>query len=268
MTVTTEAYVPGCFVMLKSFLQHHDDWNEPVIVVHDGLTDASQQRLLALSPLIELVTPGADIAVRVDRLAEAIPQMSATLARFLSLEGLRPRRAGRVLLIDADTLFLAPLGAFLGPVEGVRAVGDGCMLRGRARSLDDFTETNPAPGTLYPTFNAGLVLLAGESINQANFASLLDLLDPALFQRSRCGLHDQLLLNLRFADRVELASWRYNLLLRHHALILRKEVLAPDAIVMVHFNTREKPWHFDPNSEMNRRDPLWNWAVKKWREYR
>ena len=50
LTVATDGFVPGTFVMVRTFLKHHPRFDGDVVVVHDGLSDASREVLAASFP--------------------------------------------------------------------------------------------------------------------------------------------------------------------------------------------------------------------------
>ena len=264
VTVATESFVPGACVMFASFLRFHPDFQGELVTITDGLSVESKASLHAISPRIRIVQAGQDLVERIVRLGEAVPGLSATSGRFLSLEALRPAGADRVLFCDSDTLFLAPIDSLFQCNEDVTAAGDGCFLRGLARDRDTLAETARGPGRLNHTFNAGVMLFGPNALTGSDFNAALAELSVQRFTRLECGLHDQAIYNLIFAERAKHVDWRYNYLLKHRALIERAEPVAPRNIRVLHFNQRLKPWKLSPEKVATYQDPFRRWATAQW----
>lgn len=264
VTVATENFVPGACVMFASFLRFHPDFQGELLVITDGLSVTAQASLNAVSPRIRTLQAGDDLLERIARLEEAIPALSATSGRFLSLEVLRPAGAERILFCDSDTLFLAPIDLMFESDEDVTAVGDGCFLRGRARDPDTLAEISRGPGQLNQTFNAGVMLFGPDALTGDDFRKALTALSEQRFSKLECGLHDQAIYNLVFAGRVGRVDWSFNYLLKHRQLIERLEPVAPRNIRVLHFNQRIKPWDLSPEQVATIDDPFRRWAAMQW----
>ncbi|WP_321327377.1 glycosyltransferase [uncultured Parasphingorhabdus sp.] len=265
VTVATESFVPGACVMFASFLRFHPDFQGQLITITDGLSNTSEAALRRVSPRIRIVPAGQDLIERIARLADAIPGLSETSGRFLSLEVLRPSGAERVLFCDSDTLFLGPIHSMFDSKSDVIATGDGCFLRGQARDAVTLAEVERGPGRLNHTFNAGVMLFGQPSLTGDDFSRALTELSELRFNKLECGLHDQAIYNLVFADRVRHVDWSHNYLLKHRMLIERREPVVPRDIRVLHFNQRTKPWNLSAEQIALFRDPFFRWATMQWR---
>lgn len=264
VTVATENFVPGASVMFASFLRFHPDFQGELVTITDGLSASAQASLRAVSPRIKIVKAGDDLLERIDLLREAIPAIAPTSGRFLSLEVLRPAGSKRVLFCDSDTLFLGSIDLMLDTDQDVTAVGDGCFLRGRARDRQTLAEVAPKPGRLNRTFNAGVMLFGPHALTGDDFDTALAELSEQRFGKLECGLHDQAIHNLVFADRVQHVNWSFNYLVKHRSLIEKLEPVAPRDIRVLHFNRGTKPWDLSREQVSKFSDPFQKWAVMQW----
>lgn len=264
VTVATEEFIPGACVMFASFLRAHPGFQGELVTITDGLSAEAKRTLHAVSPSIEILQAGEDLLERIIRLREAVPGLYETSGRFLSLEALRPAGSERVLFCDSDTLFLGPIDMMIDSDAAVTAAGDGCFLRGRARDRDTLAEVAPGSGRLNSTFNAGVMLFGPDALTGNDFDAALGELSEQRFGKLECGLHDQAIYNLVFADRHQRVDWSFNYLLKHRALIERAEPVAPGKIRVLHFNQRVKPWNLSAERIAAIRDPFRKWAVMQW----
>lgn len=263
-TVATESFLPGTRVLIASFLKHHPGFDGDILVIHDGLPSGHIARLQALSSTVKPVLIGEDIASRVEALARQLPSIAPTRARFYSLEAIRPHGYDRVLFCDSDMVFLGPVTELFDGPSDIRAVGDGCLLRGKARDAETFAECDAGEDTITNTFNAGLVRFGPAALTGTDFTAILERLDVRWFSTLKCGLHDQALLNHQFRNRVQLESWRYNFLLRHRQLVLARESFRLTDIRVLHFNLTRKPWQTQNDQDGASPDPLMEWALRNW----
>lgn len=264
VTVATEAFVPGARVMFASFLRTHPGFQGELVVIHAGLSDLAIGSLKAISPRLRMVHAGSDLVDRMGDLARAIPGISATSNRFLSLEALRQTSAQRVLLCDSDIVFLKPVTALLESTCDVAAVGDGCFLRGNGRDPRTLAEGPARAGALSQTFNAGIMALGRNALTGADFEAALAEMSVERFAQLQGGLHDQAIYNLIFDGRMQLFDWRYNYLLKHHDLIQSRRPVARNDIRVLHFNQGAKPWTVSTNQIAAIVNPMRQWAMFQW----
>ena len=138
LTVATDGFVPGTFVMVRTFLKHHPRFDGDVVVVHDGLSDASREVLAASFPRLRFEPVSAGLRDRVARLCAVCPEIGARRASFWFLDALRPRGYHKVLCCDGDLLFRASVEALFDSPEALLCCRDQFSLRGLARDAVTF----------------------------------------------------------------------------------------------------------------------------------
>lgn len=244
-TVTTPSFLPGTLVTLGSFLNQHPGFDGDLIVIHDGLPEADRQSLAAL-PRLRLEPVSLELRARLERLTDAHPQLASRLARFHSLEAFRLGGYGKVLFLDSDLLFRAPVDDLFDRPEPLICCGDGAFYRGHVRDAETFRESAAqidAPA-LERTFNAGFLLIDAELLRGTCYADLLALVTPESWRNAGTPHTDQILYNRYFDGRQTLVGATYDYLLAHARDIRAHEGLSPEEAKVLHFNMRAKPWQF------------------------
>ena len=259
VTVATEAFVPGTRVLLGSFLRHHPRFAGDVVVIHDALSQAAQDRLNAVSDRVRFEPVSAALKDRLARLCAAHPAFARGLEYFYALEAFRLPGYRKVLFYDSDVLVRAPVDdlfeadALLSCCPDRVALGGG---RRDARTFEPLPPADPAspdaPG-LTDTFNSGFLLFDGRLAEGGCYADLLAMIAPDTWPGPDAPHTDQFLLNRYFAGRHTLISSTYNYLLASTAAIRARESLTPERAKVLHFNDPVKPWA--PDALLR-----WGWA--------
>ena len=249
-TVTSDAFVPGTFVTVGSFLLRHPWFKGDVLVLHHGLSEAGRETLAAF-PQVQLRAVSPDLANRVAQLGEALPQFRRPvnrLPRFYSLEAFRLDGYRKVLFCDSDVLFNAPVDELFSRAEPLLCAGDQPCIRGYGRDCDTFgwVPAN-APNAYLRTFNAGFLLIDRALTAGPCHADLLAMIRPQTWRNvpDVGAVTDQLLLNQYFAGRQTLIEPTYNYLMSPSAFLKRWHGLELKNAKVLHFNGIAKPWQMD-----------------------
>ena len=248
VTATSDDFVPGTLAMLGTFLKCHPGFDGDILVLHDGLSDASQGALLPLFKRLRFKTIASELKRRLKGLSAAVPRLRGRLAHFHSLEAFRLRGYRKVLFCDSDLLFRASVQELLDADEALICCGDSPQVRGLARDAATYLPAPmpaPAAGREQPlrrTFNSGLLVIDAQLTQGTAYADLLAMLTPEAWANARVSISDQLLLNRYFAGRQTLVSSTYNYLILQAARIQANEGIDINSAKVLHFQTALKPW--------------------------
>ena len=247
LTVATDGFVPGTFVMVRTFLKHHPRFDGDVVVVHDGLSDASREVLAASFPRLRFEPVCAELRDRVAYLCAVRPEIGARRASFWFLDAFRPRGYRKVLCCDGDLLFRASVEALFDSPEALLCCRDQFSLRGRPRDAVtwlpvDETAVPAAASTLAGTFNCGFLLIDGRLIAEDVHADLLATVSPETWHGVQAVATDQLVLNRYFAGRQTLVSSTWNYLVDCASAIRDREGIGVEDARVLHFKLPMKPW--------------------------
>ena len=247
LTVATDGFVPGTFVMVRTFLKHHPRFDGDVVVVHDGLSDASREVLAASFPRLRFEPVSAELRDRVARLCAVRPEIGARRASFWFLDAFRPRGYRKVLCCDGDLLFRASVEALFDSPEALLCCRDQFSLRGRPRDAVtwlpvDETAVPAAAPTVAGTFNCGFLLIDGRLIAEDVHADLLAMVSPETWRGVQAVATDQFALNRYFAGRQTLVSSTWNYLADCAAAIRDREGIGVEDARVLHFKLPMKPW--------------------------
>lgn len=245
VTVTSDAFVPGTLVLLHSFLRTNPWFAGDLIVIHEGLAEAQAERILRAFPQAQLRAASSELSARLDTLVAAHPGIAGRRARLLSLDAFALTGYDRLLFCDSDILFTGTIAELFDRDEPLVACPDGPVLRGGARDAATFAEVadDGGDGLLRNSFNAGMMVLGGDLLGQAQWEEVLARVVPESWEGVVTGHTDQLLLNRLFDGRAALVDPIYNMLLLH-----RDEGAGPLEIAdarALHFNGPAKPWRHE-----------------------
>ena len=247
-TATSDDFVPGTLAMLGTFLKWHPGFDGDILVLHDGLSDASRRALAPLSERLRFKAVAPELKRRLASLAAAEPKLRDRLAHFHSIEAFRLSGYRKVLFCDSDLLFRASVEELLDTDAALICCGDSPQVRGLARdALSYLPAPKPADAadrkrTLTQTFNSGLLVIDERLTGTAVYADLLAMLTAETWAEVQVSISDQLLLNRYFAGRQTLVSSTYNYLLVQAARIQANEGVGRRDAKVLHFQTSQKPW--------------------------
>ena len=250
LTVATEDFVPGAFVMVRTFLKRHPRFDGDVVIVHDGLSDASREVLAASFPRLRFEPVSPELRERVARVCAARLELRPRRAAFYTLDAFRPRGYRKVLFCDGDLLFRASVEELFDSPEALICCRDQFSLRGRRRDAVTYLPADdaavsagaPAAPTLAETFNSGFLLIDGRLIDEGVHADLLARVAPETWRGVEAVAADQLVLNRCFAGRQTLVGSTYNYLVDCSDAIRAREGLGVEAAKVLHFKLPMKPW--------------------------
>ena len=250
-TVVTDSFVPGAVVMLGSFRAHHPGFEGDVVVLHDGLSEASRTVLAAVGGRVRFEPVRPELTDRVARLREAYPHWIRPSAVFHAIHAFRLDGYRKVLFYDSDVLFQEPVGELFGAGgEALLCCGDQSSLADGVRDAETLRplERGAADAdrpVLEHTFNSGFLLIDGSCTGERVYADLLALLAPEAWRGSATRLGDQDVLNRYFAGRQTLVDWTYNYLVPNGPDIRARTGLDAARAKALHFKGPVKPWTTD-----------------------
>ena len=237
-TATTEAFVPGTFVLVASFLEHHPRFGGDVVVFNDGLSPGARTALKSLGQVrLEPVSPV--LRRRSAKLIASVPQLFLPVSRqprLFSLEAFRLKRYRKVLFCDSDLLFQGPVDEVFDRPELLLCCPDRASLHGQGRDARTAVPTSAdAPDAMLDTFNAGFMLIDRQLTDGGCYSDLLGMIAPKAWEGVRSRLTDQLLLNRYFAGRKSLLPPTYNCLVRSLGIARDAHGLGPKSAKVLHF---------------------------------
>lgn len=245
-TATTEGYLPGTVVTVASFLAQHPRFDGDVVVIHDELSEAGRQSLLALGDNMRLLGVSAELQNRLQCLGNAHPRLRPVLNHLHALEAYRLADYAKVLLLDGDLLFQQPIDELFRIDAPLVCCPDWVYLAGKCRDSATFKPVSVAEragrAVLDRTFNDGVLMLDRAVLGEQVQAELLALAVPETWNDTDTPHFKQLIHNRYFAPRHQLASSTYNYILGAGDAIARREDLAAKDAKVLHFNMPIKPW--------------------------
>ena len=262
LTVATDDFMPGVFVMVRTFLKHHPRFDGDIVIVHDGLSDVSREMLAASFHRLRFEPVSAELRDRVARLCAVRPEIRARRAAFYILDAFRLHGYRKVLCCDGDLLFRASVEELFDSPEALICCRDQFSLRGRRRDAVTYLPADdpavpvaaPAASTLAETFNSGFLLLDGRLMGEGAHADLLARVSPEAWRGVKAVAADQLVLNRCFAGRQTLVSSTYNYLVDCSDAIRAREGIGVEDARVLHFKLPMKPWAPDAMLYWARRD--------------
>ena len=262
LTVATDDFMPGVFVMVRTFLKHHPRFDGDIVIVHDGLSDVSREVLAASFHRLRFEPVSPELRDRVARLCAVRPELRARRANFYILDAFRLHGYRKVLCCDGDLLFRASVEELFDSPEVLICCRDQFSLRGRRRDAVTYLPADdpavpvavPAASTLAETFNSGFLLLDGRLMEEGAHADLLARVSPEAWRGVKAVAADQLVLNRCFAGRQTLVSSTYNYLVDCSDAIRAREGIGVEDAKVLHFKLPMKPWAPDAMLYWARRD--------------
>ena len=249
-TVVTDSFVPGAVVMLGSFRTHHPGFAGDVVVLHDGLSEASRTILEVVGGRVRFEPVRPALVERVARLDAAYPGRLLSSAGFHALDAFRLGGYRKVLFYDSDVLFQGPVGELFDTDAALLCCGGRPLLLGGARDAETLmpvARTATGAGgrgrpVLERPFNSGFLLIDGSCTGERVYADLLARMAPEAWRGAVVRFSEQDVLNRYFAGRQTLVDWTYNYLVPHAAAIRARTGLDAGRAKVLHFKGSVKPW--------------------------
>ena len=256
-TTVTDSFVPGAVVMLGSFRAHHPEFEGDVVVLHDGLSEASRTILAAVGGPVRFEPVRPALLDRVAHLQAAYPpgRVDDVSAVFHSLDAFRLGGGvgyRKVLFYDSDVLFQGPVGELFDNDAALLCCGDPFFAMGKVRDAETLQPiARTAAGAdrgrpvLERPFNSGFLLIDGSCAGERVYEDLLARMAPEAWRGAVLQVGDQDILNRCFAGRQTLASWTYNYFVPQAAALRALTGLDAARAKVLHFKGSVKPWTTD-----------------------
>ena len=264
-TAVNDSFVPGAVVMLGSFRAHHPGFEGDVVVLHDGLSEASRTVLAAVGGRVRFEPIRPALVERVARLQAAYPpgRVDDASAVFHVIDAFRLGGYRKVLLYDTDVLFQGPVGELFDTDAALLCCGDLNFAIGEVRDAETLlpiARTAAGAGRGRPVlerpFNSGFLLIDASCTGERVYADLLALMAPEGWRGAIGRIGDQDVLNRYFAGRQTLASWTYNYFVPQAPVLRARTGLDAARAKVLHFKGSVKPWTTDAMLRWARGDDM------------
>ncbi len=269
-TVTNEAFAVAAEVLLYSFIKFNPWFDGDIVVVETGdLSADTRKRLDSIYP-VRYVQGSAGLEQRMDELQQAIPWLVNKRAHFHVFELFRLSEYQHIVYVDGDTYCCGDIRELFYRDEPLLACPDAFTLR---RQLWDklgelapevLPEATPYGPDVNRSFNSGVMSINGPLISEQTYNSLLDVLNPQVFENSDFG--DQMALNVYFKGRFDTLSARYNYMVLIEEYIKGLENITSLEARIVHFAGRIKPWFDFAYPELLEKAPHYLKFIDNWHE--
>jgi lipopolysaccharide biosynthesis glycosyltransferase len=266
-TVTTENYFQWTMTMLHSFVSSNPWFAGDIVVICDDLP-AEMAKDFHLFNRVRLVEPSSDLSQRLVSFGDAMPAFRDKTARFYSLEIFRLAGYDRLLFLDSDMIVVRSVEELFTLPGSFYASAELCWYKGKGRNAANFSaefqsKDNQA-NFLEKPVNTGFMLLDGSMLNDKNYAGLLDLVDPEMWQNNKLTYTDELIINQYFNNTIQLLDTRYNYRARAATMIREKENISIDDAKIIHYYSRFKPWNFADVLASSCNNMSWVKAFEMW----
>ena len=236
-TAVNDSFVPGAVVMLGSFRAHHPEFEGDVVVLHDGLSEASRTVLAAVGGPVRFEPVRPALVERVTRLATAYPNRVRP-AMFYTLDAFRFGGYRKVLFYDSDVLFQRPVGELFNTNEALLCCGDPDFATNDAETLQPIAPHTGSGQVL----ESGFMLIDESCTGDRVYSDLLAQMEPQEWRDADIQIGGQDVLNRYFAGRQRMASWTYNYFVLPRAAVLSAcPDLVPAIAKVLHFKGPVKP---------------------------
>ncbi len=236
VSVCSKSYLEGTRLMFYSFLKHHEGSEIELIVIHDDL-DEKDQKNLAQWFGVECIFLEKRLSKALELLSQKFPNLNNRVRRFYSLQTFN-MDYDSILFVDSDVLFNSNVSELFDLEYPISACLDWHSLKAGKRNLIDFSSNSK--DTLYSTFNAGVVHIRLDKIEQETYNQLLGRLQSTNFKKLESGHTDQFILNQHFAANYNQIEKKYNrfVLAKEKDIRYKKE----EDMAIIHYLRHPKPW--------------------------
>lgn len=262
-TVSSGEFALGSAVALASFRQTNRWFDGDFVVIAAGLAE-KQRALIEAGGPVQFREPSSELRDRIDTLCDARPDLGPKRLRFYSLESFALNGYDKVLFLDSDTVVTGDFEELFSRPEPFIAASDNATLRGKRRDRTSFAPVAEDDPDGLAGFNAGMMQIGCELLNEEVFGDLLALLDTAEWAGVETHHTDQLVLNRRFAGQATLVDHSYNLTIGHRNSGELWQGRALDEVRMFHFNGPRKPWLPERIADRAIEDPAVGYGLAKW----
>lgn len=263
-TIITPSFLHGSLVMLYSFKKYNTWFNGDFVMIYDESLDKKTKNTIE-EHFNNIIWYKAPEKIRRFLIENQIEEYKT----FYTLEIFNFLNYEKVLYCDSDILFRSSIDSFFFNDSPVTCCGDGAHYRGLKRSAENFNVVKKIEHDkhrLLPnSFNAGLLLINKELINNKVYNELLTFLKPSKWNIIKSSNHaDQSILNITLAGKEHLFDCEYNYLLYHRALIQKKRGKSLKDAKVIHYNRSYKPWNHAEMLNTSLEDPALIKAYEYW----
>jgi lipopolysaccharide biosynthesis glycosyltransferase len=243
--VTDEGFLPGTVVLLSSFLHHNPWFIGDIVIIHDGLPEASRARLDRF-PNMRWHAIGNELKDRLTALAAARPKLAVKLPNLFSLEAFNLPDYEWVLKLDSDVLCTGSAAGLAGIDGALLASPDQAYFRDKVRHRRTYVPQHKslgAPDKVYAmTFNVGVFLLRPGQLGPRVYADLTERIHEDTWSMVRTGHSDSVVLNEQFRDAWTPLPENYHYVISRDAARYKRERISLSEAVFLHYIGRPKPW--------------------------
>jgi lipopolysaccharide biosynthesis glycosyltransferase len=234
VTLLNEDFVIGFNVLLNSLLRHNPWFNHPIIILDDGLTNPTKEKLLSRYDKI-LFQDIEKKNYKDFNFSVTAPKLRST---YYKLDAFNIKGFDRIVFIDSDCLILGNIESLFAQTEQF------CAVKGY----------DPGTDILRRDINSGVFVANEECLTEEVYQELLRV------ARSGHKMPDQATLNIYFKNRITFLDKTFNVEKRMLYTTKFKQALTNAKIL--HY-VGEKPWQ----KKTTVREEQYKSLERKWFEY-
>lgn len=269
-TVTSDGFISGTFVMLRTFIKYNPWFRGEIVVFHDGLSDKNKGILKQCINSLILQPVNGELKSICNELMSGFPAIRQKVSHFYSIESFSLAGYDKVIFCDSDILFLGSIEPLFELDKPLICCGDSAWYQGMGRDRNTFRKIiknrNNIQSVIEYPFNSGLMLIDKVNLTPENYSNILSMINMTTWKNIETAHTDQIVLNLYFDKQVHIADCSYNYLLIHRDLLLEKTGVGFKQVNLIHYNGTPKPWRLDKVIEQTGLDPASIPFYRKWLE--
>ncbi len=268
VTITSPNFVPGTLVMLYSFLKYNG-WFKGDILIYAYDLSEEDRACLQRFPNVKFIEPFSEVVERVEAILKVRPGLAYKKMVFYSLNLFNLKGYDKYFYIDSDAFFHGSIEELTKMKHGLMCCKDFAAYKGFAKDGDTFElvrDTDRGGNLWFRTFNAGIFFLDKALVNAEVYKSLLDLLDPALYQGLGRPTTDQFLLNHFFRNDYHILPGIYNYRVNIAGHIQKQEGFEFEDAKIFHFPGPKNPWMAEQAIPMVLKNRIYWRAFQLWNQ--
>jgi len=266
-TVTDGYFLNGTLVLIFSFLKQNPWFEGDIIIIENELTLAEKVKLHQF-PNVVFRQPSKALITRTKILEQFWERSSDVFKRFFSLEVFNLKEYSKVLFLDSDILCLDSVSSLFENNESqILVAPDTAFYQEKKRNLISFMPVfpqNQKDGNTYiNAFNSGVMLINFRLLTDDIFFSLLKMLTPMFFSKSKTGHTVQYLLNHYFMNKYSMVESHFNFLLNSIEAIENKTQNTLEQAIFIHYIEVNKPWNRKENQALHPTNKIFGIGLHK-----
>jgi lipopolysaccharide biosynthesis glycosyltransferase len=266
VTITSPNFVPGTLVMLYSFLKYNDWFKGDILIYAYDLSDKDRAYLQRF-PNVKFIEPFPEVVERVEAILKVRPGLAYKKMVFYSLNLFNLKGYDKYFYIDSDVFFQDSIEELVDMDHTLMCCKDSVSYKGFAKDGDTFEmvqDIDRGGNLWFRTFNAGIFFLDKALVNRKVYQSLLDLLDPKLYEGLGRPTTDQFLLNHFFRNDYHILPGIYNYRVNLAEHIKTQEGFSFEDVKIFHFPGQKNPWMADQVLRMVLKNKVYWRAFQLW----